>query len=169
MWKRVSFRNFHTVHCHRTLWKPRNLLSVKIISSNQLFSIFFSKIVAFTEFLLKKGEGGEIYSHPENISSNQLFSNFFSWNVAFTEIFESFTLQCESIQELWIGIWGWMSSKTSKCLRSCKPKIFFQLITESKEVFQQSFPVVFLLHDTRTKKVQQPKLTRLTSRKLQFQ
>ena len=39
-------------HCGKT----RNLLSLKNVSSNQLFSDFFSKFVVFTKFLPKKRE-----------------------------------------------------------------------------------------------------------------
>ena len=43
---------FHTAQCG----KMKNLLSPKNISSNQLFSNFFSKNGAFTKFLPKKRE-----------------------------------------------------------------------------------------------------------------
>ena len=49
---RVNFSNFHTAHCGNY----RNFLSPKPISSNQLFSDFFSKIVTFTKFLPKMSE-----------------------------------------------------------------------------------------------------------------
>ena len=85
----------HSAQCGKT----RNSVLLKKISSNQQFSDFFSKTIAFTEFLLKNGgsqipvfphcavhsvEKREILSHWKEISSNQLFSNFFSKTIAFT-------------------------------------------------------------------------------------
>ena len=49
---RLNRSNFHIVQCGKT----RNSLSLKKISSNQLFSKFFGKTIAFTRFLLKKCE-----------------------------------------------------------------------------------------------------------------
>ena len=46
----VNSRNFHSVHCTGNYG---NLLSLKKISSNRLFSNFFSKTVTFTKFLPK--------------------------------------------------------------------------------------------------------------------
>ena len=50
---RENFRNFHSVHSveKRKIWSHQ-----KNISSNQLFSNFFSKTIVFTKFLLRNCE-----------------------------------------------------------------------------------------------------------------
>ena len=64
---------FHEI-CHVVKWKIYS--HRENISSNQLFSNFFSKTIALTKFLLKSAK---------KISWNQLSINFFSKNVDFTE------------------------------------------------------------------------------------
>ena len=53
---RENFCNFHTAQCGKARDSLRISLSLKKNSSNQLISNFFSKTIAFTEFLRKKGE-----------------------------------------------------------------------------------------------------------------
>ena len=87
-----NYRNYLCV-------KMRMFLSPKNISSNQLFSTFFSKNVAFTEFLLKMRESQfpwfphcvlwklKKFTLAEKNSSIHLFSDFLSKNVTFTKFF----------------------------------------------------------------------------------
>ena len=91
----ANWRNF--VAIPHSLEKREILSRWKKISSNQLFSNFISKSIAFTKFLQKKCERDFLqFPHcalwnyrnslsMKKISSNQLFSNFFSKSIAFTK------------------------------------------------------------------------------------
>ena len=65
-----------------TLWKnEKSTLTEKKNSSNQLFSIFFSKTVTFTKFLPKMRES-EFLEFPQcgAVMYRNLLSNFFNRN-----------------------------------------------------------------------------------------
>ena len=62
-------RNFCVNTCETQCGKTRNSLSLKKLSSNQLFSNFFSKTIAFTKFLRKKCER-EFLQFPHCVKVN---------------------------------------------------------------------------------------------------
>ena len=73
---REKFSFFHSVVYSQSLevaetqcGKTRNSLSLKKLSSNQLFSNFFSKTIAFTKFLRKKCER-EFLQFPHCVKVN---------------------------------------------------------------------------------------------------